>query len=161
MLRFALVENSIVVGVTPCESVEIIQTFTGTWIDVTPQPEIGIGWIHLGGNNFEAPPEPAPVYRQDMTIAEWTATFTPSEWEQSENAAYVPGFVLDGAAVSDAVRQEWRQYLDVIKANIPGPGQGQRAVNVLQPPVDNYYTFLVAQGFITEARKDELQAGIL
>ena len=160
MLRFALVENSIVAGVTPCESVVIIQTFPGNWIDITPQADVGIGWIHLGGNNFEAPPEKPPVYRQDMTIAEWTATFTPVEWEQSENAAYVPGFVLDGAVVSDAVRQEWRQYLDVIKSNVPGPGADQRAVDVLQPPIENYYTFLVAQNFITESRKDELQAGI-
>jgi hypothetical protein len=114
---------------------------------------IQIGWGYDGANFY-------PIARTEMTIAEWTATFTPIEWEQSENAAYVPGFVLDGAVVTDAVRQEWRQYLDVIKSNIPGPGQGQRAVNVLQPPVDNYYTFLVAQNFITEARKAELQAGI-
>jgi len=115
---------------------------------------IQIGWGYDGANFY-------PIARTEMTIAEWTATFTPAEWEQSENAAYQPGFVLDGAAVSDAVRQEWRQYLDVIKSNIPGPGQDQRAVDVLQPPVDNYYTFLVAQNFITEARKVELQSGIL
>ena len=115
---------------------------------------VQVGWGYDGTNFF-------PVARKDLTISEWTATFTPAEWEQSENAAYVPGFVLDGAAVSDAVRQEWRQYLDVIKSNVPGPGADQRAVDVLQPPVDNYYTFLVAQNFITEARKTELQAGIL
>lgn len=115
---------------------------------------VQIGWGYDGTNFF-------PVSRKDLTIAEWTATFTPPEWEESENAAYVPGYVLDGAVVSDAVRQEWRQYLDVIKSNVPGPGADQRAVNVLQPPVDNYYTFLVNVFFITEARKDELQAGIL
>ena len=144
--------------------VEIGSNFAPDGDEIPPIPDgrivvdifsgVQIGWGYDGTNFF-------PVARKDLTIAEWTATFTPAEWEESENAAYVPGFVLDGAVVSDSVRQEWRQYLDVIKSNVPGPGADQRAVDVLQPPVDNYYTFLVNVFFITEARKAELQAGIL
>ena len=161
MLKFALIENSIVVRVTPCESVEIIQNFAGNWVDVTSQPQVGIGWIYLSGDSFQAPPKPDPIYRKDLTIAEWTNTFAPSEWEEAENAAYVVGSLINGEVVSAEIRQQWRQYLDGIKSNIPSVNPPLNAVIINAGEVEDYYTFLVAQSFITEERKTELQLGIL
>jgi len=160
MLTFAKIDAGRVEGIYEMSTVPLSTDGLGEFVDISLLPDVKVGWIYTSDDNFEEP-QIIETFRYDMTIAEWTATFTPAEWEHSENAAYQPGFVLDGVVVSDAVRQEWRQYLDVIKSNIPGPGAGQRAVDVLQPPLDNYYTFLVEQGFITEPRKAELQAGIL
>ena len=88
MLKFALVENSIVVVITPCESVEVIQTFPGDWIDVTLQPEIKIGWIYLGDNSFEEPPPGPPTYRTVLSHQEWVNTWTATEWASLNAAAY-------------------------------------------------------------------------
>lgn len=155
MLTFAQISDGQVTGIYKMAGAP----GSGEFVDITLLPDVKVGWLYISDTDFE-PPAPVQTYRYDLTIAQWTETFTPAEWEESENAAYVPGFVLDGAVVSDAVRQEWRQYLDVIKSNIPGPGEDQQAVNVLQPPIDNYYNFLVNVFFITEARKAELQEGI-
>jgi len=115
---------------------------------------IQVGWGYDGTSFFEIP-------RKDLTITEWTNTFAPSEWEEAENAAYVVGSLINGEVVSAGVRQQWRQYLDGIKSNIPSVNPPLNAVIINAGEVEDYYNFLVAQSFITEERKTELQLGIL
>ena len=115
---------------------------------------IQVGWGYDGTSFF-------PVSRKDLTITEWTNTFSPSEWEEAENAAYVVGSLINGEVVSAEVRQQWRQYLDGIKSNIPSVNPPLNAVIINTGEVEDYYNFLVAQSFITEERKSELQQGIL
>ena len=148
MLKFALVENSIVVGITPCESVEIIQTFPGSWIDVTLQPEIKIGWIYLGDNLFKEPPPSPPTYRTILSHQEWVNTWTATEWASLNAAASGTSEPPVSQSVTDTVAQ----FLASVSAS--------NNINVASAQADIDYSYLEANGFIDAARKAELQQGI-
>jgi len=124
-----------------------------------PQPYgVGIGWTRSGGvwtgPAGEAqpvePPPPGPQYRKLLTGWEWVATWTDSEWRQLKRAASGD---LSPTPITDNVSQKLDQLLDAIRWT--------DSVNLEAQKMKSFYDYLVSQGFITQARADELQEGIL
>ena len=127
----------------------------GEWL---PQPYgVGVGWTRVGtvwtGPNSETQPVepvPVPVYRKLLTGWEWVDTWTDAEWRQLKRAASGD---LSPSPISDNVSQKLDQLMDAIRWTA--------SVNLEAQKMKSFYAYLASQGFITQARADELQEGII
>ena len=147
MSEFAKIENGAVVQVIIAEPLDI-GSIPGEWVDVTNIAGVGIGWAY-SGSTF-SPPVVVPTYRTLLTQSEWASTWTPAEWRQLKRAA---SGALSPSPVSNNVSERLDQLLDSIRLT--------NAFDVAGATADQFYAYLVAQGFITQARADVLQAGVL
>jgi len=140
MAEYAEVENGVAVNVIIAEP-EFIAEQPGTWVDITNEAGVGIGW-QWDGTTWTEPAPPAPVTRYVLTGLEWVQTWTEDEWRSLKTLAQqdtTPGRRLD-------------QLLDAIKLT--------NSVDLESGTMQQFYSYIVAQGWITQARADELQAGI-
>jgi len=120
---------------------DFIDTMPGTWVDITGEAGVGIGW-QWNGTTWRAPEPPPTVYRKILSGLEWVETFTADEWRSLKSLSQqdtTPGRRLD-------------QLLDAIKLT--------NSVDIASPKMQQFYSYLVNQGWITQARADELQTGI-
>ena len=157
MINYAKIEESLVQGIYIFETETIIAEDLGTFVDVTSRPEVQVGWAYDAETDTFTFVEVEPEKRLYLSQAEWIGTFTPTEWEDSQNGSVVKGYIINEEEVTDSVRQQWRQYLDVISSVI----SETKVVDLQSKVVNDYYTFLVENGYITEERKNELLEGIL
>jgi len=80
MITYASIENGKVIGIYAFASTEVIGPDKGTFVDVTSQPEVQVGWIYLSGDSFEAPPEIDIIYNPVITTVDFVELFTPAEF---------------------------------------------------------------------------------
>ena len=151
MINYAKIEESEVTGIYIFETETIIAEDLGTFVDITSRPEVACGWVYDAETDTFVAGDPKK--RLDLSLAEWIATFTPSEWEEAQNGSQIPGFVINGTEVTKEIRQQWRVDIDMILVG--------QTVDLQSKVVNDYYTFLVQNGYITEERKNELLEGIL
>ena len=150
MINYAQIEDNKVIGIYIFDSETEFAEDLGTFVNVTSLPEVAINWEYDAENGtfVEGEPVEVPVI---LTQAEWISTFTPSEWEEAQNGSSIIGYVIDGEEVADSIRQQWRQYLDIIASN--------ETVELASRVVSDYYDFLTANGYITEEREATLATG--
>ena len=150
MINYAQIEDNKVIGIYIFDSETEFAEELGTFVNVTSLPEVAINWEYDAENGtfVEGEPVEVPVI---LTQAEWISTFTPSEWEEAQNGSSIIGYVIDGEEVADSIRQQWRQYLDIIASN--------ETVELASRVVSDYYDFLTANGYITEEREATLATG--
>jgi len=150
MINYAQIEENKVTGIYIFDSETEFAEDLGTFVNVTSLPEVQVGWAYDAETDtfVEGEPVEVPVI---LTQAEWISTFTPSEWEEAQNGSSVIGYVIDGEEVADSIRQQWRQYLDIIASN--------ETVELASRVVSDYYEFLTANGYITEEREATLATG--
>ena len=150
MINYAQIEENKVTGIYIFDSETEFAEELGTFVNVTSLPEVAINWEYDAENGtfVEGEPVEVPVI---LTQAEWISTFTPSEWEEAQNGSSIIGYVIDGEEVADSIRQQWRQYLDIIASN--------ETVELASRVVSDYYDFLTANGYITEEREATLSTG--
>ena len=150
MINYAQIEDNKVIGIYIFDSETEFAEELGTFVNVTSLPEVAVNWKYDAENGtfVEGEPVEVPVI---LTQAEWISTFTPSEWEEAQNGSSVIGYVIDGEEVADSIRQQWRQYLDIIASN--------ETVELASRVVSDYYDFLTANGYITEEREATLSTG--
>jgi len=150
MINYAQIEENKVTGIYIFDSETEFAEDLGTFVNVTSLPEVQVGWAYDAETDtfVEGEPVEVPVI---LTQAEWISTFTPSEWEEAQNGSSVIGYVIDGEEVADSIRQQWRQYLDIIASN--------ETVELASRVVSDYYDFLTANGYITEEREAALATG--
>ena len=153
MINYAKIEESEVEGIYIFETETIIAEDLGTFVDVTSRPEVQVGWAYDAETDTFTFVEVEPEKRLYLSQAEWIGTFTPSEWEESQNGSQIPGFVINGTEVTKEIRQQWRMDIDMILVG--------QTVDLQSKVVNDYYAFLVQNGYITEERKNELLEGIL
>ena len=153
MINYAKIEESKVKGIFIFETETIFAEDLGTFVDVTSRPEVQVGWAYDAETDTFTFVEVEPEKRLYLSQAEWIATFTPSEWEEAQNGSQIPGFVINGTEVTKEIRQQWRMDIDMILVG--------QTVDLQSKVVNDYYAFLVQNGYITEERKNELQEGIL
>jgi hypothetical protein len=145
MARYAEVISNIVERIIIAELNELPAT-TGFWDDVSNKL-CNVGWIEAGGT-YTAP-VPVPTTRFVLDRAEWVYTWTPSELRSLKKAAAGD---LSPAPVPDAVSEKIDQLIMAIQLTNSFDVQSDKAYQ--------FYDYLVQEGFITQARADELQAGI-
>ena len=150
MINYAQIEDNKVIGIYIFDSETEFAEDLGTFVNVTSLPEVAINWEYDAENGafVEGEPVEVPVI---LTQAEWISTFTPSEWEEAQNGSSIIGYVINGEEVADSIRQQWRQYLDIIASN--------ETVELASRVVSDYYDFLTANGYITEEREATLATG--
>ena len=150
MINYAQIEENKVTGIYIFDSETEFAEELGTFVNVTSLPEVAINWEYDAENGtfVEGEPVEVPVI---LTQAGWISTFTPSEWEEAQNGSSIIGYVIDGEEVADSIRQQWRQYLDIIASN--------ETVELASRVVSDYYEFLTANGYITEEREATLATG--
>ena len=135
------VEGGFFTNVIVAESVVWAETeLGGTWVDLTGMPGVGIGW-GWDGSTATPPPEPAPVVDFTISAVEWVERWTDAEWRSLKN--------LRNADTTNGERLD--RLMDAIQ--IAG------AVDLQGPRMVQFYSFIVARGWITQARADELTAG--
>jgi len=136
MALYGLIENGICVNIVESDTAPD----TGeTWVEATGGA--GIGW-QWDGTTWSEPAPPPTVYRKLLTGLEWVETFTADEWHSLKSFSQqdtTPGRRLD-------------QLLDAIKLT--------NSIDISSPKMQQFYAYLVNQGWITQARADELQTGI-
>jgi len=148
MSRFALIESEIVTRIIVAHISDTLPA--GTWIIIDSEiPKPSIGWSYSGG--VFSPPPAAPVtYRTDLSTTEWISSWTPGEWSTLRKA-------YDGDLTpSPMPENEWEIFvhlMDVIRADGGG-------IDVASTKANQFYNYLEGKGFISAARKDELQEGI-
>ena len=149
-MNYAQIEENKVTGIYVFDSEPKFAEELGTFVNVTSLPEVAINWEYDAENGTFVKGEPM-VMPVILTQAEWISTFTPSEWEEAQNGSSIIGYVIDGEEVADSIRQQWRQYLDIIASN--------ETVELASRVVSDYYDFLTANGYITEEREATLSTG--
>ena len=150
MINYAQIEESKVTGIYIFDSKTVPAEDLGTFINVTSRPEVQVDWAYNAENDTFTKNEQAS--RRSLTRAEWINTFTPDEWEETQNGSHIPGFVINGTEVTKEIRQQWRIDIDMILS--------EERVILDSKEVTDYYAFLVENGYITEERKGKLLEGI-
>lgn len=151
MFNYAKIEDEKVTGVYQFEEIFSLDGM-GTFVDVTSLPEVQVGWGYDAENDTFTENEQVSPLRKSLTRAEWINTFTPDEWEETQNGSHIPGFVINGTEVTKEIRQQWRIDIDMILS--------EETVVLDSKEVTEYYAFLVENGYITIERKGELLEGI-
>lgn len=117
------------------------------WVDLSVHYG-GIGWL-WDGSTLSAPPHVAQ-YRTLLTQSEWIQSWTESEWRTLKKAARGD---LSPTPVPDGVSERLDHLFDSIRLT--------NSFDVKSDAADQFYQYLQDQGFIDQARRDELQQGIL
>lgn len=147
-MRCARINNGTVIGIIVA-SVEEGQDYDpdSTWVDVTNNNDVNIGWLY-NGVDFTAPPPGPIVYRTVLSHQEWVNTWTPEEWKSLNDAANGTSVPPVSQEVSDTISQ----FLASVSAS--------NSIDVASTQADTDYNYLEANGFISADRKAELQRGI-
>lgn len=142
-MDYGLIESGVVTNVA------VWETDPGApWVALPEEVVVAIGWSY-DGSVFTPPVVPDPAPRTLLTQAEWIESWTAAEWRQLKRAA---SGALSPSPVPDNVSNKLDQLLDSIRLTNSFDVQSEKA--------NQFYGYLVAQGFITQARADELQSGI-
>lgn len=121
--------------------------YAGTKVAITGA-EPAIGMLYIDGV-FQA--YVPPVDRRTLlTLREWISTFTIMEWALLKDIA--AGNRSPSPVASDDAEQLDR-WLDIIRAG--------STYDVASSDAQAFYAYLVAQGWITSVRGDELKLGLL
>lgn len=138
MGRYAKIENGEVTHICLAESIFWLENDQpgATFIDVTAQPDVAVGWAYDG--DFTAPEPEAPQNRMQLTTAEFIEVFTPDEYLE------ISGMLNTHPVIT--------QLYSV--------AQHQGTVNLESPKVELALDIFIDEGILTEARKAEILAGI-
>ena len=142
MARYAEVSTGIVTTIIIAERED--DKGPGSWLDVT-EMTCAIGDTYDGGV-FISPPVPKKTI---LTQQEFVEIWTADEWRQLKRAAAGD---LSPSPVSENISARLDQLFDAIRLT--------DSFDVAGDTADQFFGYLVTQGFITQARADELQAGL-
>lgn len=112
-----------------------------TWLNVDGV-SVGVGWTYDSSTGTFTNPGDATVYRKTLTAFEWVELWTDDEWYTLET----------DAAVNDADGKYLRRVLGAIKVS--------PTVQIDSARMTAFYSWLVTNAYINEARKTVLTTGI-